>query len=239
MPTIIGITTRQREITSSAGLSRSHTLNRAYSDAIEHAGAVPILLAPVAADSVDVLLGLIDGLVLTGGGDIDPARHGGVIHESVYGLDPERDAFELSLANAAAERRVPTLAICRGLQIMNVALGGTLHVDLPSEVGGDEEHSRTGEHVFESHQHVRLAAGCRLAAVLGTDLMVNSIHHQAVKDLAPGLRSVGWADDGVVEAVEHEDPDWPLWAVQWHPEFLAERDPDALVLFKAFVGSIP
>ncbi len=239
MPTIVGITTRQRDVTSSAGLSRSHTLNRAYSDAIERAGATPVLLAPVSSHAVGSLLDLIDGLVLTGGGDIHPERHGGRLHDSVYGLDEERDEFELALASAAATRRLPTLAICRGLQIVNVALGGTLYVDLPTESTGGEPHARSGEHVFEAFQHVRLEEGCRLAAVMGTDIAVNSIHHQAVRELAPGLRPVGWADDGVIEAVEAEDPTWPLWAVQWHPEFLAERDPEALAVFKAFVGSIP
>ena len=239
MSTVIGITTRQREVVSSAGTSPTHTLIRAYSDAVERAGAVPVLLAPVDSGDVETLLERVDGLVLSGGGDIEPERYGGHHHDSMYGLDPERDEFELALATAVARLRFPTLAICRGMQIVNVALGGSLYADLPTEVEGDEQHARSGEHVFEGYQHVRLAAGCRLAEALGRDLAVNSIHHQAIRELAPGLRAVGWADDGVIEAVEAVDEEWQLWAVQWHPEYLAERDPDALAIFKAFVASIP
>jgi putative glutamine amidotransferase len=233
---LIGITTRPREIDSSAGSSDAHTLQHTYTDAVILAGGVPVLLAPVPNHYVDELVARIDGIVLSGGGDIDPARYGGTRHDAMYGIDFDRDEFEIRLARRAARSRLPTLAICRGLQIVNVAMGGTLIEDIPTELGS-ADHSRVGHEVFNGHQHVRLEPSSRVAAVVGeTDLEVNSIHHQAVRDLAPGFRAVGWADDGVVEAIEHEDGAWPLLAVQWHPEYLHDiNDPASRALFNALV----
>ena len=214
----------------------THVLNRDYTEAVGAAGGLPLLLTPIADDQVASLLSRLDGLVLSGGGDIDPTLYGAEMHESMYGVDPERDRFELALVREAARRKFPTLAICRGMQIVNVALGGTLIVDIPSEVGGGVEHARIGEHVYERHQTVQLVADCQLATVLsGTEVKVNSIHHQAIRQLAPGLHAVGEADDGIIEAVESDDPDWPLLAVQWHPEYLSRRDVSALRLFAALV----
>ncbi len=238
MRPIVGITTKQRDVPSSAGVSTHHVLNRAYPDAVAATGGVPVLLSPVPAGEAPAVLGRLDGLVLSGGGDVDPQTYGSEWHESMYGIDPERDRFEVELVCAAAEMRIPTLAICRGMQVLNVALGGTLVRDIPSQVPGAGQHSRTGEHVYERHQRVVLEPGCRVANALGAEVvMVNSIHHQAIDVLGAGLREVGRADDGVVEAVEAEDESWPLWAVQWHPEYLGERHQDALRLFAAFVGA--
>ncbi len=237
MRPVIGITTRMRDVTSSAGVSATHTINRAYPDAVARAGGLAMLLIPVPGPDVGEVARRLDGLVLSGGGDVDPARYGGRHHDSVYDVDPERDEFEIALVAEAAARRLPTLAICRGLQVLNVALGGSLIVDIPSEVAGSLTHSRVGEHVHERHQRVTLDPGCRLASVLGAQVDVNSIHHQAVDRVAAPLRVVGTTPDGVVEAVEHEDDSWPLWAVQWHPEYLAERHGDALSLFEVLVGA--
>ena len=119
---------------------------------------------------------------------------------------------------------------------MNVALGGTLYVDIPTEFGSTE-HSIVGSGVWERHQHVAVEDDSRVAAAVGTtDLMVNSIHHQAIRDLAPGLRPVAWADDGIIEGVQHEDDEWDLLAVQWHPEYLGDRDdPHSHRLFDALI----
>lgn len=216
----------------------AHTLQRTYTDSVLRAGGVPVLLSPVPDVDVGVLLDRVDGVVLSGGGDIEPARYGSEILDSMYGMDFDRDEFELELVQRAAVRRTPMLAICRGLQVVNVALGGTLIEDIPTEIGS-MDHTVIGHHVFDGHQHVRLAADSRVAAVVGaTDLEVNSIHHQAVRDLAPGFTAVGWADDGVIEAIQHENHEWPLLAVQWHPEYLGQVDDKASwALFRALVNA--
>ncbi len=236
MHPVIGISTRPRTIKASGGELDAHTLEHTYTDSVLRAGGVPVLLAPVPAADVPALLARLDGLVLSGGGDVDPARYGGVRNEKNYGVDFDRDEFEIELARVAATVRLPTLAICRGLQIVNVAFGGTLIGDIPTEIGS-ADHTVMGHHVFNGHQHVRLDEACRVAAAVGgADVNVNSIHHQAVRLLAPGFRAVGWADDGVIEAIEHEDPDWPLLAVQWHPEYLGHADDHASwALFRALV----
>jgi putative glutamine amidotransferase len=236
MRPVIGITTRPRMVESSAGEAETHTLQRTYTQSVLRAGGVPILLSPVPDRDVPTLVDRLDGLVLSGGGDVEAERYGGTSNDLMYGMDFDRDEFEFQLVTCAAERRLPTLAICRGMQVVNVALGGTLIEDIPTELGS-MDHSVIGHHVFNGHQHVRLEPECRIAVVVGRiDLEVNSIHHQAVRDLAPGFRAVGWADDGVIEAMEHEDPDWPLLAVQWHPEYLGEADDHASwSLFHALV----
>jgi putative glutamine amidotransferase len=224
MGPVIGITTQPRTVVSSAGEIDANTLTHTYSDSVLRAGGVPVLLAPVPEPRIPALIDRLDGLVLSGGGDLDPACYGSRADETCYGIDFDRDAFELALARLAHQTRLPTLAICRGLQVVNVALGGTLYVDIPTEIGS-MEHSVIGEGVWERHQHVKVEDESRVAgAVQVNELMVNSIHHQAVKDLAPGLRPVAWADDGVIEAVQHDDEEWDLLAVQWHPEYLGDRD---------------
>ena len=238
MPPVIGITTRRREVKSSGGRGEAHTLQRTYTDAVVRAGGVPLLLPPVPQQDVETVVDRIDGLILSGGGDVDPARYQGKTDASMYGIDFDRDEFEMELVTQAARTRLPVLAICRGLQVVNVALGGSLIEDIPTELGS-LDHTAIGHEVFNGHQHVRLDPGCRVSRVVGAvDLQVNSIHHQAVRALAPGLRAVGWADDGVIEAIEHEDAEWPLLAVQWHPEYLeGVDDPFSRSLFKALIDT--
>lgn len=238
MRPVIGITTRPRVIQASGGEMEAHTIEHTYTDSVLRGGGLPVLLAPVPSGEVATLLERIDGLVLSGGGDIEPERYGEARTEDMYGLDYDRDEFEIELVRAAAARRFPILAICRGLQVVNVALGGTLIADIPKEIGS-ADHTVMGHHVFNGHQHVTLDGSCKVAAVVGaTDIAVNSIHHQAVRSLAPGFRAVGWADDGVVEAIEHEDPSWPLLAVQWHPEYLGQsEDRGSWALFRSLVES--
>ena len=206
------------------------TLNTAYVRALDRAGlvplAVPTLLSPGRA--VAALDG-VRGLVLTGGEDVEPARYGAVPHPKLDVTDPDRDAAELALIAAAFTRRLPVLAICRGIQILNVALGGTLYQDLDSERPGPIAHADASEHA------VRVEAGSLLERTLGARAAtVNSRHHQAIRDLAPQLRAVAWADDGIIEAAEPTDRSapWTL-AVQWHPEDLTER-----ALFDGFAQAI-
>jgi putative glutamine amidotransferase len=238
MRPVIGITTRPRTIASSGGEMEAHTLQHTYTNSVLRAGGIPILLAPVPRADVGAVLDRVDGIVLSGGGDIEPSRYGADVTVSMYGMDFDRDEFEFEMVRQAAQRRTPMLAICRGLQVVNVALGGTLIEDIPTEIGS-MDHTVIGHHVFNGHQHVKLAPDSKVAAVVGaTDLEVNSIHHQAVRDLAPGFSAVGWADDGVIEAIQHEVDEWPLLAVQWHPEYLGQVDDEASwALFRGLVDA--
>ena len=139
---------------------------------------------------VDELLDRVDGVVLSGGGDVEPSRYGSRSVESMYGMDFDRDEFEFELASAA-RRKTPMLAICRGIQVLNVALGGTLIEDIPTEIGS-MDHTVIGHHVFNGHQHVRLdGVPGRRRGRGATNLEVNSIHHQAVRDLAAGVSCRG------------------------------------------------
>lgn len=194
--------------------------NVAYTDAVRAAGLRPYILPLLAPGDADALLEGMAGLLLTGGEDVAPAHYGATAHPALGEVHPERDAFELALVRAARARGLPTLAICRGVQILNVALGGTLVQDLPSEWTGDVAHDGAWERHERVHP-VRVAEGSRLAAALGAmELRVNSMHHQALAALAPGLTAVVHAPDGVVEGVEWGDDDWWMLGVQWHPEEL-------------------
>ncbi len=236
MRPIIGITTQPKCAESASGSIESHVIAHTYTDSVLRAGGIPVLLPPVPNGAVGSIADRLDGLVLTGGGDIEAHRYGATNHETMRHMDADRDEFEIALIHEAQHRRLPVLAICRGLQLVNVAFGGTLIQDIPSEVGS-LDHTVVGHAVYDGHQPVHLTPGCRVAEVVGTtDLLVNSIHHQAVKDLAPGFRAVGWAGDGVVEAIQHDDAGWPLLAVQWHPEYLSAReDPASRALFQGLV----
>ena len=236
MNPIIGITAQQSVVDSPGGQLPAQVVNEVYTDAVIRQGGTPVLLAPVDPDQAPHVLDRIDGLVLSGGGDVDPSFYGGQRHEEMYSLDLARDSYEIALAREAQQRRMPVLAICRGLQVLNVALGGTLIEDIPSEIGSND-HSVRGPTVVDSHQTVTMDSASLVAQVVNSvEAHVNSIHHQAVRDVAPGLRAAGWTPDGVVEVLDPIDHRWPLLAVQWHPEYLAVKDdPASLALFGALV----
>lgn len=208
----IGVTTYRRE---REGRER-FTVPAAYVDAVRAVGCVPVLLSPGEAIPSE-LLARLDGLVLSGGGDLDPQFSGAGSHRAVYGTCAERDAFEIALVRAAIALGVPTLAICRGLQILNVALGGTLHGHLPDVVGESVPHR---VNPLEAAAHpVHIAPGSALAGTVEADRLasVPSWHHQAIDRIGEGLTPIAWAADGVVEAVELAGSP-ALAAVQWHPE---------------------
>jgi putative glutamine amidotransferase len=206
-------------------------LNTAYVRALEKAGLAPLAVPTMlAAERDSAALAAVRGLVLTGGEDVAPDLYGATPHPRLGDVDPVRDAAELALIEAARIRHLPILAICRGIQILNVALGGTLYQDLDSERPGPVPHSdETSEHA------IRVAAGSLLERTLGMrSATVNSRHHQAIRDLAPGLKAVAWADDGVIEGAEPADANAPwIVAVQWHPEDLTER-----ALFDGFARAV-
>ena len=182
----------------------------------------------------------LDGLLLTGGEDIHPAWYGAEPSPHLYPPSRERDLFELALFAAARQRELPILGICRGIQLINVALGGTLFQDLPSERPGPVAHDPGGARDARSHE-VPLQEGSRAARALGrTAFSVNSFHHQAVDRLAGGLVASGWSADGLIEAVESPaEAPW-LLAVQWHPEEMhAEGAAPERGLFRALVEAVP
>jgi putative glutamine amidotransferase len=217
-------------ITSSPAVHENKSveaINRTYVDAVLHTGGLPFLLPRVDPDDVDEVVAGLDGLLLSGGGDIDPAHYGEDPSPHVAGCHPEKDAFELALARAAIDLRLPLLGICRGHQVLNVALGGTLEQHLPDIT--EVEH-RDRSRPAESIHEVVIDRASRLAMVMGTGRTgVNSLHHQAVAQPAPGLRPVAWGDDGVIEAVAGVGSRRAL-GVQWHPELLLGR-PEHRALF--------
>ncbi len=195
-------------------------LPRHYVDAVHRAGGMAILLPPdpeLVADP-DEVLDLLDGLMLAGGADVDPSSYGAERHPETVGTVPERDIFEITLARRAFERDIPLLGICRGMQLMNVALGGTLHQHLP-ELHGHEEHRRVPGSFDGSDHDVRLKLGSLAARAAGEERhMCKSHHHQAVERVGAGLEVTGWAElDGLPEAIELPDRRFAL-GVQWHPE---------------------
>jgi len=172
----------------------------------------------------------VHGLVLTGGEDVEPGRYGATPHPKLGETDRARDAVELALIAGAERRRLPILAICRGIQILNVALGGTLYQDLASERPGPLDHADT-----RLRHGLRIESGTLLHRTLdAVHASVNSRHHQAIRDLAPALRATAWAEDGVIEGAERKDPGAPwVVAVQWHPEDDVES-----ALFRGFAEAI-
>lgn len=227
---VIGITMYGRD-------ENNHfTLPSEYVDAVRRAGGLPLLLPP-GESRVGAWLEQVDAVILGGGGDIDPGHYGGTPHETVYMVDSERDASELELARRAIDGGTPTLGICRGTQVINVVLGGTLHEHLPDVVGETILHR---EPPRKPTPHlVDVLPGTRLAELVG-DLRFDapSWHHQAIHVVAPGLVVSAHAADGTIEAVEMAEHPW-LIAVQWHPELTAGEDAlqqrffDTLVKFVA------
>jgi len=212
-------------------------LNAAYVRAIEGAGLVPLLVPPLShPDQASAIVQHVDGLVLTGGEDIDPVHYGVPRHPKGESPNAARDATELALAREARDRRLPTLAICRGIQLVNVALGGTLVQDLPSERPGGLDHAPGAHRAARTHDLV-VERGSRLAEALGaTEIEVNSSHHQAVDTVGHPLVVTARSSDGVIEGLETPpDADWWMVGIQWHPEELtgdaAEWDRG---LFRAF-----
>jgi putative glutamine amidotransferase len=195
-------------------------LPRSYVDAVQRAGGVALMLPldPAAVEEPDALLDLVDGLLLAGGADMDPATYGAEPHEATAGTVPERDAFELALARRAIERDMPFLGICRGMQVMNVARGGTLTQHLPDDLGHEDHRRSLGS--FDNADHdVRLEHGSLAARVAREELHgTKSHHHQGVERLGDGLQVTGWATiDDLPEAIEVPGKRFAL-GVQWHPE---------------------
>jgi putative glutamine amidotransferase len=207
----------------------------AYVAALDRAGLSAAIL-PDGRTAPEEVLPRFDGLMLLGGGDLEPHRYGADRHVQVMGEDAARDEGEISAIEAADRMRLPTLAICRGMQVMNVAFGGTLIQHIPDAHGLGEHGSGSGGE--DAVHDVKVAEGSRLASATGrVQLTCRSNHHQAVDGLGEGLTPVAWSmDDGLVEAIEREDG-WMV-GVQWHPERSAAHDPSQQALFRAFADEV-
>lgn len=227
---LVGLTSYPR-----AGDYLSFSLPCDYVDAVRSVGGAPVILPPGDPEPAR-LLDSLDALILSGGGDVDASAYGGTPHETTYNLSTERDGFELDLARAALERKkLPVLCICRGMQVLNVVRGGTLHGHIPDKFGEKVAHRLPPRR--PTRHGVRVDATSRLAEILGaTETEVCSWHHQAIDRVGKGLEAVAWSEDGVIEAVEYRGHPWCI-GIQWHPEMQAGEAPHRR-LFEALLAAI-
>jgi putative glutamine amidotransferase len=213
----------------------SFSTGRRYSEAVARAGGVVVQAQPIAQTTAAAheLVARFDGVIIQGGGDIDPNRYGQKPRSNaIYGISLEHDELEIAVIRAAIELDKPVLAICRGIQILNVALGGTLHQHLADVLADGESH-------WDKHHEINLEPNSRVAKAMKTNSpkQSHSYHHQAIDTLAPDLIVTGRAPDQTIEAVEHNTKKW-IVGVQWHPEDDAETEPDQQNLFNGFIDAI-
>jgi putative glutamine amidotransferase len=230
---LIGLTAARTK--NAQGLPMNSVME-AYLSSVVDAGGSPILIpVNLPGEQLHTILSHLDGVLFTGGGDIHPDRYGGEDHPTVNLVDLDRDRVELSLFDQATQAGMPFFGICRGLQVVNVACGGSLYTDIQGLRPGALKHDYFPDWPRQHLAHpIEVNAGSRLAEILGgTNVEVNSLHHQGVERLGPSLKPVAYAPDGIIEAVEL--PGYPFGlAVQWHPEWLQAYEP-MRALFKAFV----
>ena len=222
---LIGITSYAEEVRWGVWTEKAALIPLAYVRAVERAGGRPLVVPPT-EDGLEETLDALDGVIFSGGGDLDPELYGADAHEATDVPRKERDAAELRLLEAALNRDMPVLAICRGSQLLNVVRGGDLVQHLPESVGHEQHRHDPGS--FSDHD-VDLAAGSRLGGLLGDRTPVKSHHHQGYGRIGSGLREVAWAEDGVVEGLEDADKRFAL-GVLWHPE-----EGEDFALFKGLV----
>jgi putative glutamine amidotransferase len=232
MKPLIGITTNQ-----SANMYGQPTimLMQSYVNAVMQAGGVPMLIpSMIAEDGWDAAYSRLDGILFSGGGDVSLEFFQGDPHPRIDGVDSLRDAVELKIVQAAASDGKPFLGICRGCQVVNVALGGTLYTHIPDQLPNALDHDYPGNKRTVLVHDVKIEEGTHFAGIYGEPIIkVNSLHHQGLKDIAPALRVAGNSPDGLVEAVELPEHPFGL-AVQWHPEWLTDQEPTRN-LFRKFV----
>jgi putative glutamine amidotransferase len=226
MRPLIGVTSYDEPVAWGAWNVEAMLVPSAYVRAVERAGGRALIIPP-AGVGLDETLAALDGLVFSGGGDIDPDAYGADAHDETRGINTRRDEAELSLLRAALDRDMPVLAVCRGSQVLNVALGGDLVQHLPEIVGHDRHLHTPGE--FADHD-VRVDPASQVGAILGERSPVKSHHHQAFGRLGVGLREAAWADDGTVEAIEDPSRRFAV-GVLWHPE-----ESEDLALFEALIA---
>ena len=207
---------------SASGAKGSSRLNATYTQAIAKAGGAPVIIPELSdPEALRSILDGLDGLVISGGADVNPLWYGESPRQALGGVEPARDLYELRLIKLATDRRMPVLGICRGLQLLNVAFGGSLYQDIPSQYPDHIGHNQDMPGAYGSHK-AYIQAGTKLAEILGEDsVAVNSFHHQSIKALAPIFKVAALAPDRVVEAIDAY-PERPIFGVQWHPEGLVQ-----------------
>ncbi len=213
-------------------------LNEAYASAVEYAGGLPVLVPLGLPDTkLELLIERLDGILYSGGGDIDPSRYQSQPHPKVENVDADRDRLEIHLTRLVIKKEIPFLGICRGLQVINVAMGGQLYEDILDQCPGSLTHFSTDDSPRDRISHiVAIQDGSRLHQIVNSDeLPVNSSHHQAIRILAPDLVPTAFAPDGIIEAFELSNHPFGL-AVQWHPEWLLALD-SMNNLFREFVSA--
>jgi putative glutamine amidotransferase len=232
MKPIIGITTNQSK---NANGQPTIMLMQSYVNAVTQAGGVPVLIPSlIAEDGWDALYARLDGILFSGGGDIGLEHSPGEPHPRIDDVDLARDAIELKMVQAAASDGKPFLGICRGCQVMNVAMGGTLYTHIADQLHNSLDHSYPGNMRTMLVHEIKIEEGTRIAEIFGEPIIrVNSLHHQGLKDIPSSIRVAGHAPDGLVEAIELPEHPFGL-AVQWHPEWLTEQEPTRN-LFRTFV----
>ena len=241
MAPVIGVTATLKEDTESVAerpLGRFVRADLDYVEGVAQAGGAPVVLPPVGDRRVaEAVVGSLDGLLLSGGSDLSPSYYGETPIPELSVTLPERDGFEMVLLELALRRGIPIFGICRGLQVLNVGLGGTLYQDIPAQLGGEVLKHRQTTPKWQPTHEVSVDAGSQVGGIVDREtLKVNSYHHQAIKDLADGLVVSATAADGVVEAVEYRDLSecWIL-GVQWHAEAMRETAPEHRSFFEAHV----
>jgi putative glutamine amidotransferase len=229
MAPLIGITTYEKSE------RERFELPATYVEAVRLVGGIPVLIPP-GETNLEALLARLDGLILAGGDDVNPAYYGGANHPKIHNISVERDEMEIALSRMVVEQQFPTLCICRGAQVLNVALGGTLIEHIPDEAHPTVHHQSVydGEVRLTQRHTIEVNPDSQLARLMdATELQLPSYHHQAIRKVAPSLRMVARAEDGIIEGVEH--PDHPfLVGVQWHPEKSTDVS-SQLRLFEALV----
>lgn len=236
MQPTIGITAGKDR--SDTGIQKICLIDK-YSYAISESGGIPFVIPPdIPTHSIETIISRVDGIMITGGGDIETKRFNGQDHPRVYGVDVDRDNLEIELVNAAEWSDKPLLGICRGIQIINVALGGDLYTDIQDQKTDSLKHDWFPDYPRNRLSHsVEITSGSLLNQILGISLTdVNSLHHQAIRNLSNKLSASAIATDGIIEAVEIRDHPFFL-GVQWHPEWLFDLD-TTKKLFKAFIQAV-
>jgi putative glutamine amidotransferase len=235
MPPLVALSATTKEI---GGMMRVR-LNEAYVDAVRAAGITPLVVPPLDPHELDEIASAVGGVILTGGEDVDPAEYGAERGPLTTVIHTRRDKCELALVRLARERGLPVLAICRGIQVVNVALGGTLVQDIPSECPSAIDHDQSAEREMRVHD-ITIDPDSKLAAAIGQSrIAVNSSHHQSIARVADGLKVTARAPDGIIEGAEWVQDDWWMMAVQWHPEELVRDSADwDRGLFRAFAERV-
>ncbi|WP_241680238.1 gamma-glutamyl-gamma-aminobutyrate hydrolase family protein [Metabacillus mangrovi] len=228
---IIGITGSQKDV---KGIDHSFVHSK-YPEAVIRAGGIPVILPIGNDETAKRWIDVIDGLLLSGGEDVDPQSYGANPHPELGPVTLERDETEIALVKEAEKKRTPIFAICRGIASLNTALGGTLTQDIHSQLDEGIKHHQEGSRINASHD-CEIEEGSRLHSILGdTQVSINSMHHQALAHVAENLKVVARAPDGVIEAVEGTEKDWSVLAVQWHPEEMAVKYENMQRMFDVFV----